>query len=115
MHALSLVTAVHIIRFIRARMYSEQMGAMFDCGAGHPVLGHPKIYINLDGTSEGNPRRCGYCGLGFIKRASSSGGLSVDPKTGLVETQHSDIFYYSNPPSDTDAYVSEFSGANPKE
>ena len=30
------------------------------CDGGHPELGHPKVFINLD--KEG-PQICGYCGL----------------------------------------------------
>ena len=35
------------------------------CDGGHPSLGHPKVYINLD---KGHDETCGYCGLRFIQR-----------------------------------------------
>ncbi|CAG0888635.1 unnamed protein product [Cyprideis torosa] len=32
------------------------------CDGGHPELGHPKVYINLD---QPGPHTCGYCGLRY--------------------------------------------------
>ncbi|PAA54969.1 hypothetical protein BOX15_Mlig015598g1, partial [Macrostomum lignano] len=33
------------------------------CDGGDPALGHPRVYINLDGPG---PHICGYCGLRYF-------------------------------------------------
>jgi NADH dehydrogenase (ubiquinone) Fe-S protein 6 len=32
------------------------------CDGGHPAMGHPKVYINLD---KAGTHACGYCGKRF--------------------------------------------------
>ncbi|KCV72730.1 NADH dehydrogenase (ubiquinone) Fe-S protein 6 [Fonticula alba] len=41
----------------------EVAGRVASCDGGHPALGHPTVYINLDDPSA--PHSCGYCGLRF--------------------------------------------------
>uniref|UniRef100_A0AC35U1A0 NADH dehydrogenase [ubiquinone] iron-sulfur protein 6, mitochondrial n=1 Tax=Rhabditophanes sp. KR3021 TaxID=114890 RepID=A0AC35U1A0_9BILA len=36
--------------------------SVISCNGGHDVLGHPKVYINLDKPGH---HACGYCGLRF--------------------------------------------------
>ncbi|EGG20471.1 putative NADH dehydrogenase [Cavenderia fasciculata] len=38
-------------------------GHRIGCDGGNGPLGHPMVYINLDGEK---PQSCGYCGLRFV-------------------------------------------------
>jgi uncharacterized Zn-finger protein len=35
--------------------------------SGHPVLGHPRVFYNLDGATEAAPVVCGYCGIKYVR------------------------------------------------
>jgi len=52
--------AMHLINAIPPKECEERV---VWCDGGHPALGHPRVYINLD--KPGN-HACGYCGLRFF-------------------------------------------------
>ncbi|KAK5576739.1 hypothetical protein RB653_007883 [Dictyostelium firmibasis] len=43
----------------------EIEGSRIGCDGGNGPLGHPMVYINLDGKE---PQPCGYCGLRFVQK-----------------------------------------------
>ena len=40
------------------------------CNGGHPELGHPRVYINLD---KPGTHACGYCGLRYFNTHITKG------------------------------------------
>ncbi|EGC30033.1 hypothetical protein DICPUDRAFT_42045 [Dictyostelium purpureum] len=43
----------------------EVQDSKIGCDGGNGPLGHPMVYINLEGNT---PQSCGYCGLRFIQK-----------------------------------------------
>eukprot|EP01132_Coremiostelium_polycephalum_P003596 gene3596-4478_t len=43
----------------------EVEGRGVGCDGGNGPLGHPMVYINLDGNE---PQACGYCGIRFVQK-----------------------------------------------
>uniref|UniRef100_A0A915DUL1 Zinc finger CHCC-type domain-containing protein n=1 Tax=Ditylenchus dipsaci TaxID=166011 RepID=A0A915DUL1_9BILA len=57
--------AAHLIAEIPPKACDEHV---VYCDGGHPALGHPKIFINLD---KPGTHACGYCGLRFYNSRST--------------------------------------------
>ena len=46
----------------------EVKGRVARCDGGDGALGHPAVYLNLDGGATGaKPATCEYCGLRFVQ------------------------------------------------
>eukprot|EP01126_Amoeba_proteus_P043942 TRINITY_DN4855_c0_g1_i2.p1 TRINITY_DN4855_c0_g1~~TRINITY_DN4855_c0_g1_i2.p1 ORF type:complete len:125 (+),score=14.39 TRINITY_DN4855_c0_g1_i2:65-439(+) len=54
--------------YINAVPPIEVTESITSCDGGDPALGHPKIFLNMAGSSVEDPIICGYCGLRYFKK-----------------------------------------------